>query len=180
MNKRHSIVFVSLAALAFVATPLVAGCKKVEATHVGACTARFQDLPPGKEADSPVKCTCSAADTTTGGSVWGSETYTDDSSVCRAAVHAGVIGSAGGDVTVTKTKGCSSYESTTKNGVTTSAWGSHPSGSFYFTSNGYARCLEDRARASTSAKPGSSAPPPRSSGGAGSSGSASGPRMPPR
>ena len=34
------------------------------------------------------------------GSVWGTDMYTDDSSVCAAAQHAGKVGPAGGEVTV--------------------------------------------------------------------------------
>lgn len=57
--------------------------------------------------------------------VWGSDVYTDDSSVCTAAVHAGVIGFAsGGLVTIEIRPGQSSYPATTRNGVTTSSWGS--------------------------------------------------------
>ena len=68
----------------------------------------------------------------TKGSVWGTNTYTDDSSICTAAVHAGKIGFArGGVVTVVKKPGRSSYTGSARNGVTTSnysTWG----GSFEF------------------------------------------------
>lgn len=56
--------------------------------------------------------------------VWGTDNYTDDSSVCTAAVHAGLIGFArGGTVTVRVTAGLSSYVGSTRNGVTTKAYG---------------------------------------------------------
>lgn len=66
--------------------------------------------------------------------VWGGENgvYTDDSSICTAAVHAGLVTlERGGSVTVTKTEGLSDYPGSTHNGVTTREWGSWP-GSFVF------------------------------------------------
>ncbi|MGI8811550.1 MAG: LCCL domain-containing protein [Pyrinomonadaceae bacterium] len=59
--------------------------------------------------------------------VWGSDIYTADSSVCTAAVHAGVIMlSKGGDVTIEFRPGRSVYGSTTRNGITTSTFGEYP------------------------------------------------------
>ena len=56
--------------------------------------------------------------------VWGSGSYTDDSSVCTAAVHAGLIGFAqGGTVTVEVRAGLPAYAGSTSNGVTTKAYG---------------------------------------------------------
>lgn len=57
--------------------------------------------------------------------VWGTEIYTDDSSVCLAAVHAGVITlSDGGPILVTMRPGQDSYTGSTANGVATSDYGS--------------------------------------------------------
>jgi hypothetical protein len=58
------------------------------------------------------------------GSVWGSGPYTADSSLCRAARHAGVIGADGGMVSVRPAPGRDSYAGSSRNGVTTSNWGS--------------------------------------------------------
>ncbi len=59
------------------------------------------------------------------GTVWGSGTYTDDSSVCTAGVHAGVISQQGGGVVVIViSPGLSSYEGSTSNGVTSVGYGS--------------------------------------------------------
>ena len=67
--------------------------------------------------------------------VWGSGVYTDDSSVCSAAVHAGLITLAnGGEVTVEMRDGEDRYISTSRNGVTTSSFGSW-GGSFVFTTD---------------------------------------------
>ena len=66
------------------------------------------------------------------GRIWGSTPYTDDSSVCGAAVHIGLITqAAGGTVTIEIRPGASSYSGTTRNGMTTASVGSF-SGSFIF------------------------------------------------
>jgi hypothetical protein len=58
------------------------------------------------------------------GSLWGTDVYTNDSSVCTAAVHAGVITQAdGGTFVVTLSEGLDSYKSTSRNGVTSSTYG---------------------------------------------------------
>ncbi|MFZ2030091.1 MAG: LCCL domain-containing protein [Vitreimonas sp.] len=58
--------------------------------------------------------------------VWGEpSSYTDDSDICTAAVHAGIItAAAGGTVTVTPRAGQDSYQGSTANGVTTLPYGS--------------------------------------------------------
>ena len=59
-----------------------------------------------------------------GGSVWGTDVYTDDTSVCQAAVHAGrITESAGGDVAIAVRPGMPSYRGTTRNGVTSTPYG---------------------------------------------------------
>jgi hypothetical protein len=68
----------------------------------------------------------------TGGAVWGTDIYTDDSTVGRAAVHAGVV--APGEtktVSVTILPGQSSYPASNRNGVTSASWGAW-SGSYSF------------------------------------------------
>jgi hypothetical protein len=64
--------------------------------------------------------------------IWGTDVYTDDSSVCTAAVHVGLITFAsGGSVTIEMRAGQSSYAASTRNGVTSTAYGSWL-GSFVF------------------------------------------------
>lgn len=66
------------------------------------------------------------------GSVWGTDTYTDDSSVCSAAVHAGIINEVeGGRVIIEIAPGEESYEGSEANGVTSQEYGSWD-GSFTF------------------------------------------------
>lgn len=67
------------------------------------------------------------------GTVWGTGTYTSDSSVCTAAVHFGWITQGrGGRVSVQQVGGLQAYQGTTQNGVSTYDYGSWPS-SFQIT-----------------------------------------------
>lgn len=61
----------------------------------------------------------------TSGSLWGTTEYTDDSNLATAVVHAGLLRSGErGTVRVTIRAGRSEYEGTTRNGVTSSSYGS--------------------------------------------------------
>src|SRR4051794_31785057 len=63
-------------------------------------------------------------------SIWGTDQYTDDSSVCTAGVHAGVISLAGGGtVTIEIRPDAGSYSASTRNRVTSGSWGTYQ-GSF--------------------------------------------------
>ncbi len=65
-------------------------------------------------------------------SIWGTETYTDDSSVCTAAVHVGLITLAkGGTVTIEIQPGQPAYDAGEANGVTSQYYGAY-AGSFTF------------------------------------------------
>ncbi len=80
------------------------------------CPANFQ----GQTA--PITCSC-ATEAALSGSVWGSGTYTSDSRVCRAAIHAGAIPATGGVVTVTPAPGQPAYSGSAANGITSSNYG---------------------------------------------------------
>lgn len=57
--------------------------------------------------------------------LWGTDVYTDDSSVCMAGVHAGAISrEQGGQVLIEIRSGQASYVGSTRNGVTSTAYGS--------------------------------------------------------
>jgi hypothetical protein len=57
--------------------------------------------------------------------VWGTDVYTSDSSVCTAAVHAGLITlEDGGEVTLHLLDGQDSYTGSEANGVTSLDYGS--------------------------------------------------------
>jgi ABC-type transport system substrate-binding protein len=67
---------------------------------------------------------CPPADESRTDTVWGTDVYTDDSSVCTAAVHAGAITvEDGGEVTIEIRPGQDSYEGTERNGIETSHYG---------------------------------------------------------
>ncbi len=58
------------------------------------------------------------------GTIWGTGTYTDDSNICTAALHAGSIArNTGGNVRYTVSAGQSSYLGTTNNGITSASYG---------------------------------------------------------
>lgn len=57
------------------------------------------------------------------GVVWGTDIYTDDSSICQAAAHAGVIERAsGGPVTIEILPGEASYRGSFRNGIKTESY----------------------------------------------------------
>ena len=63
----------------------------------------------------------------TASTVWGSDVYTADSSICTAGVHAGKITmERGGTVTIEFVGGRTTYGATTRNGVTTLNFGQYP------------------------------------------------------
>lgn len=84
-----------------------------------------------RDADGPLACSCSAQAASDSRYVWGSGPYTDDSGICVAAVHAGVIGRDGGDVSLSHSAGLDSYSGSTANNVTTRDYGNY-GGSFDF------------------------------------------------
>ncbi len=72
----------------------------------------------------------------TAGAVWGTDVYTDDSSVAAAAVHAGVLRAGETkSVAITILPGQSSYAASARNGVSSAAWGAW-SGSYSFAGAG--------------------------------------------
>lgn len=67
-----------------------------------------------------------------GGSVWGTDIYTDDSSICNAALHSGLItASSGGTVMIEIRAGQSSYTGSSRNGVGSGSYAAW-SGSYVF------------------------------------------------
>ncbi|MGH9933211.1 MAG: LCCL domain-containing protein [Pyrinomonadaceae bacterium] len=68
--------------------------------------------------------------------VWGSDIYTSDSSICTAAVHSGLISfERGGTVTIELRPGRSIYGASERNGVTTSPYGSYQHSFVFKTPN---------------------------------------------
>ena len=80
----------------------------------------------GPNGDIGKRYTYSCPPNTAARSVWGTDTYTRDSRICSAAVHAGLITFAnGGTVTLEQVAGQDSYTGSTRNGVTSASWGSY-------------------------------------------------------
>ncbi|MEZ5708538.1 MAG: LCCL domain-containing protein [Blastomonas sp.] len=85
-----------------------------------------------------VTCYCPQSAVRSGGTVWGSDIYTDDSSICRAARHSGAVDANGGNVTFTMMPGQQSYPGSTRNGVATNEYGSWNSSFRFGEAPGYA------------------------------------------
>jgi hypothetical protein len=63
-----------------------------------------------------------------GSSVWGTDIYTLDSSICNAAVHAGKLASdSGGSVTIEMRPGESAYKGSERNGIKSNDYGQYGS-----------------------------------------------------
>jgi hypothetical protein len=102
------------------------------------CPKAFKNLPADqRQSAKPIKCTCPAV--VSQGSVWGTKVYTTDSSICRAAVHSGVITSAGGEVSVQASLGCQTYSGSAANGITSADWGPYAT-SFFFPAKSDGKC----------------------------------------
>lgn len=133
--KRHSIL--NLATIAASAT-FLAACggaaedpaqEPVEEVEplADACPDRVQDM---RGSTDPVTCSCST-ETAEAGTVWGAGPYSDDSAVCRAAMHAGLVGDEPANVTINFMDGRESYTASEANSVETRRWGNW-GGSFFF------------------------------------------------
>ncbi|MCB1388027.1 MAG: hypothetical protein KDK12_02560 [Rhodobacteraceae bacterium] len=120
-----------LAALEHEIAGLAAACagQEVAVPQIPSC-------PRGLNAESLV-CLC---DRTSFDAVWGTDLYTDDSDICAAAVHAGLLrpsyldgGTRGyrGIVSVVRTGGCPQYWGSRAYGIDTRPYHGWP-GSFYF------------------------------------------------
>jgi hypothetical protein len=88
------------------------------------CAQTARDVPGNQGTSWYMKCPATCAEERP---IWGTDVFTDDSSVCRAAVHAQAISaSQGGLILVTWAPAQATYAGTTRNGVTSQdygAWG---------------------------------------------------------
>jgi hypothetical protein len=102
-------------------TPAAVAVPDLPVTQVQCRTSAFDLTFDPATQQAIVECPANCS-----GSVWGTDVYTADSSICVAAAHAGVISqAAGGRVLVTSLPGQDSYAGTARNGITTSNWGSY-------------------------------------------------------
>jgi len=58
------------------------------------------------------------------GKVWGTDLYTDDSAVCPALVHAGVLPPKGGTASITFVRGLPAYVGSERHGIASQSYGS--------------------------------------------------------
>ncbi len=79
--------------------------------------------------DDIVTCHCEPG--VVPGVVWGTDVYTDDSHLCAAALHAGVVGTAGGTIRAAASPGRTAYTGSSRHGVTSASYHQWH-GSFYF------------------------------------------------
>ncbi|CAI9557348.1 unnamed protein product, partial [Staurois parvus] len=70
----------------------------------GTCSTTAKDLQ-----DSIALVQCPSDCMVNGRNAWGTDVYTDDSSICKAAIHVGILDNNVGLVTVEKKPGLSSY-----------------------------------------------------------------------
>jgi len=89
--------------------------------------ARAADLCPrdamGLRVGESLTCTCIPAAVLDAGSVAGSDVYTGDSRICRAALHAGAVSRAGGIVTLRVLAGVTRHPGSSRHGVRTADFG---------------------------------------------------------
>lgn len=110
-----------------------------ESTAVANCP------PNANGVSDETTCQCEPEQMATG-RVWGTDTYTADSSICAAAMHAGLVGVQGGQVMLRRVGGLQRYVGSTRNGVSSLDYGPWKS-SFVFSG---ARSVQSAANGPTS------------------------------
>lgn len=82
-------------------------------SSIGACPPVLPIVADGTT--EHIRCTCERP--VPSGPIWGTGPYTIDSSPCAAAVHAGMLSAAGGEIELRIVAGCSRYAGGAANGV---------------------------------------------------------------
>lgn len=101
------------------AAPVAAGgAPKPMGNVADACPANVAALIPG----TAHTCTCSSSQTSGMGFLYGTARYTPDSSVCRAAVHAGAVPAAGGPIVFYVVDGCPNSTGSDSNNLRSASW----------------------------------------------------------
>jgi hypothetical protein len=84
------------------------------------CAKKARDLEGDDESSRLVRCPGDCA--TQSATVWGTDLYTDDSTVCRALIHAGVLPAGGGYARVTFLEGLRAYVGSEQNGIRSASY----------------------------------------------------------
>jgi outer membrane protein OmpA-like peptidoglycan-associated protein len=111
------VVFVAIGLLAAVTSNRV-GAQGQPAMELDVCPSDYMSIP--KDAP-PIVCGCSAAAVKTG-NLYGTNPYMNQSSPCRAALHAGAIGPQGGKITI-KPEQAPFFPAVNRNGVSSGSFG---------------------------------------------------------
>lgn len=119
--------------LRLAALPVVAAAALLAACAPPPTPVQWTDTPRGLgQTEDGTRFTISCAAAGEARPLWGTGTYTDDSSICTAAAYEGLITvEAGGTVTYEIAPGQESYTGGTQNGINSGNWGSWD-GSFFF------------------------------------------------
>jgi len=118
--KKTILILISVATILFF---IGTGCSKKSKIRKGTCFIKASNfnVPVGRSflLRCPNNCTSF-------GSIWGTDIYTTDSSICGAAVHSGVLAPGrAGVVRVRIRPGQPSYAGSDRNGLRSSSWGSY-------------------------------------------------------
>jgi hypothetical protein len=102
--------------------PVAGGPQQGGGVIEAGCSYNGTQLPGDVGAEFQVACPagCEAS-----GGLWGTDVYTADSGICRAAIHAGLISPAGGVVAIRLEPGRPAYRGSTRNGVQSSDYGTY-------------------------------------------------------
>jgi hypothetical protein len=85
-----------------------------------------QTFAGNRDSSAPLVCRCTAEMMAGARMVNGTSVYTDDSSMCHAALHAGAITRQGGTIIARPQGGRSEFRASTRNGITSQRFGSWP------------------------------------------------------
>ena len=103
--------------------PIASGAPQAQGGPIEAgCSFTGQQLKGEPGAIFSVSCPANCSEV---GGLWGSDTYTADTSICRAAIHAGAVPAAGGNLMVRIDPGRPAYRGSVHYGVRSSDHGSY-------------------------------------------------------
>jgi LCCL domain len=106
------------------AAPPAAAAPAAPQTIEAGCSFNSTQIVGAPGTYAVVSCPAGCAQT---GGLWGTDIYTGDSAICKAAVHAGIISDAGGPVGVLLDAGQPAYRGTARNGVRSNDYGAYHS-----------------------------------------------------
>lgn len=103
------------------ATEIAGATNDAKTAQHADCSLAARDVPGEEGQKRFVRCPAGCLESYF--AVWGTDVYSDDSSVCAAAIHAGAIGPDGGLALFDFLPGREKYEASTRAGVQARSWG---------------------------------------------------------